>query len=67
MKKKIKAYLVIILTMILIIDDLYIMFNYWTLTKLSILMNHPIISLVIPTICTLSIYYLIIHKKKKDK
>ena len=55
MKKKIKAYLVIILTMILIIDDLYIMFNYWTLTKLSILMNHPIISLVIPTICTLSI------------
>ena len=36
-------------------------------TKLSILMNHPIISLVIPTICTLSIYYLIIYKEKKDK
>ena len=53
--------------MILIIDDLYIMFNYWTLTKLSILMDHPIISLVIPTICTLSIYYLIIYKEKKDK
>ena len=64
MNRKIKAYLIITFTIILLIDELYILFKYWNLSKISILINHPIESLVIPFMGTFIIYYLVIYKRK---
>lgn len=66
MNRKIKAYLIITFTIILLIDELYILFKYWNSSKISILINHPIESIVIPFVCTFILYYLAIYKGGKQ-